>query len=93
MVKQKRTKLRKIALAGNRNRASRVAGENSATEPPVLSVHVQNNNRTKKSVNSIKFCLLVPFVKGLPDQSPNAVYSFQLREYLLYHSPSLILKL
>ena len=27
---------RKFALAGNRTRASRVAGENSTTEPPVL---------------------------------------------------------
>ena len=26
----------KLALAGNRTRASRVAGENSTTEPPVL---------------------------------------------------------
>ena len=26
----------KIALAGNRTRASRVAGENSTTEPPML---------------------------------------------------------
>ena len=30
---------RKFALAGNRTRASRVAGENSTTEPPVL-VHL-----------------------------------------------------
>ena len=28
---------RKFALAGNRTRASRVAGENSTTEPPVLA--------------------------------------------------------
>lgn len=28
--------LQKDALAGNRTRASRVAGENSTTEPPVL---------------------------------------------------------
>lgn len=27
---------RRFALAGNRTRASRVAGENSTTEPPVL---------------------------------------------------------
>ena len=32
----KRKKLSKIALAGNRTRASRVAGENSTTEPPAL---------------------------------------------------------
>ena len=28
------------ALAGNRTRASRVAGENSTTEPPVLRIHI-----------------------------------------------------
>ena len=30
----------KPALAGNRTRASRVAGENSTTEPPVLGTHM-----------------------------------------------------
>ena len=29
-------KVKRVALAGNRTRASRVAGENSTTEPPVL---------------------------------------------------------
>ena len=33
-AKQKQTK--RDALAGNRTRASRVAGENSTTEPPML---------------------------------------------------------
>ena len=28
------------ALAGNRTRASRVAGENSTTEPPVLRIQI-----------------------------------------------------
>ena len=28
----------KVPLAGNRTRASRVAGENSTTEPPVLAL-------------------------------------------------------
>ena len=34
--KTKKGKRKKTALAGNRTRASRVAGENSTTEPPVL---------------------------------------------------------
>ena len=33
---KKKGKRKKSALAGNRTRASRVAGENSTTEPPVL---------------------------------------------------------
>ena len=33
--KKKKKKKCKLALAGNRTRASRVAGENSTTEPPV----------------------------------------------------------
>ncbi|MED6262855.1 hypothetical protein ATANTOWER_027786 [Ataeniobius toweri] len=35
-LKAERQKL--VALAGNRTRASRVAGENSTTEPPMLSI-------------------------------------------------------
>ena len=35
---------RNFALAGNRTRASRVAGENSTTEPPVLAI----NNATRQ---------------------------------------------
>ena len=34
--KKRKGKRKKSALAGNRTRASRVAGENSTTEPPVL---------------------------------------------------------
>ena len=39
---KKRKAKKKLALAGNRTRASRVAGENSTTEPPVpcLSKHL-----------------------------------------------------
>ena len=33
-------KKKSVALAGNRTRASRVAGENSTTEPPMLSLEV-----------------------------------------------------
>ena len=36
------------ALAGNRTRASRVAGENSTTEPPVLRIHVDSRARCLK---------------------------------------------
>ena len=36
-AKQNKTKKLYHALAGNRTRASRVAGENSTTEPPVQS--------------------------------------------------------
>ena len=33
--------LKKVALAGNRTPVSRVAGENSTTEPPMLHINVQ----------------------------------------------------
>ena len=70
MVKQKRTKLRKIALAGNRTRASRVAGENSTTEPPVLSVHVQNNNGTTKAGEFNKVLVTYFFRQRASRQKP-----------------------
>ena len=59
VIKKKRKKKKKkemfYALAGNRTRASRVAGENSTTEPPVqdskilwnlskLTLGILNNN-------------------------------------------------
>ena len=37
------------ALAGNRTRASRVAGENSTTEPPVLALMVLPDNTMDKT--------------------------------------------
>jgi hypothetical protein len=53
---KKRKKLIKSALAGNRTRAARVAGEHSTTEPPVLlfwsisfsSIKLQKWNTIKK---------------------------------------------
>ena len=44
---------RKFALAGNRTRASRVAGENSTTEPPVL-VHLNTLTSCKRTLGLLK---------------------------------------
>ena len=51
---------KKLALAGNRTRASRVAGENSTTEPPVLVrlSTLASYNRTLAVLKRLKLLLL-----------------------------------
>ena len=50
---------RRFALAGNRTRASRVAGENSTTEPPVLVrlITLTSYRRTLGLVTSLKLLI------------------------------------
>ena len=45
--KKKKKKKKEVALTGNRTRASRVAGENSTTEPSVLPVEKLSLWQTK----------------------------------------------
>ena len=69
---KKRGKRKKSALAGNRTRASRVAGENSTTEPPVLCM-------VKRLINWI----LNMWTFTQSDQTDKTNHDFDLRWQLI----------
>ena len=56
------------ALAGNRTRVSRVAGENSTTEPPMPTLHIKNSKEKRRIKATIQL-QRVPKTAILPDNS------------------------
>ena len=91
------------ALAGNRTRVSRVAGENSTTEPPVLQLHTEIKtlcvllNMVQNhlfGINALVCGTADRYVTGfILVSSFTYFYSFQFREYLFFPLRSLGLKL